>query len=406
MSKLFIEDLSCKGKRVLMRVDFNVPLDDQGRVTDQTRIAASLPSIRYVLEKGGSLVLMSHLGRPKGKPSPEFSLAPVASLLSSLLKQPVAFASDCRGKAVLAQVKSLLPGELLLLENLRFHRAEEYPEEDPSFAEELASFGDLYVNDAFGSSHRKHSSLYTVPRFFEGRAAAGYLLEKEIHFLGHNLKDPRRPFYALIGGAKVSTKLGVITSLLDKVDALLIGGGMAYTLLKAQGMHIGQSLCEETLLPQAREILLLAEQKGVPLHLPADFVVAKECSPTASYHYVERAEGIAHDYQGLDIGPKTIASFSHTLKDAALILWNGPVGVFEIPLFAKGTYAIAEAIAASSALTIVAGGDSIAALNATGLASTISHISTGGGATLEYIEYGTLPGIEALSEKKSLQNLA
>lgn len=395
MEKLFIEDLDVKGKKVLMRVDFNVPLDGEGNIMDGTRIEASLPSINYILNQGGSLILMSHLGRPRNAPSPALSLAPCAKMLSALIDRPVTMAPNCVGEDVKLLVDKLQPGDILLLENLRFHRAEEHPDEDPDFARILSSYGDCYVNDAFGTAHRKHSSTYTVAQYFPGKAAAGYLMENEIHFLGELFANPKRPFVALIGGAKISTKMGVIQTLLKKVDTLLIGGGMAYTFLKAQGKSIGNSIYEEELMQTAKECF----NGGDKIVLPLDFVVAEEVSETAPSKVVTVEEGIPAGYQGVDIGPKTVELFSQYLKKAATTLWNGPVGVYELESFAQGTLTIAEVIANSSAQSVVGGGDSIAALNETDLIDNITHVSTGGGASLEFLEKGTLPGIEVLSEK-------
>lgn len=399
MEKLFIEDLPIQGKKILMRVDFNVPLDGEGSITDATRIEAALPSIQYVLQQGGTLVLMSHLGRPKHTPSRDLSLAPVAKMLSALLNQPVPLAPSCVGHQVDQMVQNLKPGNALLLENLRFFRAEEFPDEDPHFAKKLSRYGDLYVNDAFGTAHRRHSSTYTVAQYFPNKAAAGYLLEKEMRFIGNALSNPKRPFYSLIGGAKISSKIGVLKTLLNKVDCLLIGGAMAYTFLKAQGVSIGSSFCEIELISAAKEILAIAKEKHLPLLLPLDYIIAKECSEDAETKIVDKEQGIPEGYEGFDIGPKTIRFFSDELKKAATLLWNGPVGVFECSNFSKGTESLAKAIAATSAVTIVGGGDSISALNQAGVADKISHVSTGGGATLEFIEFGTLPGIEALSDK-------
>lgn len=394
MKKLFIEDLNFAGKKVLMRVDFNVPLDNDLNVADDTRIVASLPSIRYVIDHGGALILMSHLGRPGNEPRPELSLAPVARVLSILLDKPVKMAPDCIGEEVQLEVDSLKPGEILLLENLRFHRAEEHPEEDTDFAKKLASYGDLYINDAFGTAHRKHSSTYTIARYFPGKAAAGYLLEKEILFLGEMLTHPQRPFYALIGGAKVSTKIGVIHSLLKKVDRLLIGGGMTYTFLKAKGIEIGDSLVEEEQVSLAGELL---KTYGDKIVLPIDSLAAKECSEDAPSQLFSLDKGISKGYQGLDIGPLTIVLFKKLLADGKTILWNGPLGVYELDHFAQGTLSIAKYIASLGVTTVVGGGDLIAAVKQAGVASQLTHISTGGGATLEFIEKSSLPGIDVLS---------
>jgi phosphoglycerate kinase len=396
MAKLFIEDLDVKGKKVLMRVDFNVPLDSDLNVADPTRIEASLPSIRYILEKEGSLILMSHLGRPHNTHNPELSLSPIAKALSSLLGQEVRMSPNCMGEKVQEEVDALRKSDILLLENLRFHRAEEHPEEDLAFAQELASFGDLYVNDAFGTAHRKHSSTFTVAGYFPGKAAAGYLLEKEIRFLGETLASPERPFFALIGGAKISTKIGAIRSLLKKVDRLIISGAMAYTFLKAKNFKTGNSLVEEAFVPLASELLKEYSEK---ILLPVDCVVAKECSEDTPSKVVSLASGIPDGYQGLDIGPDSLRLFCDALSAAKTVLWNGPFGVYEIDNFAKGTLALARFLAGLSATKVVGGGDLIAAVKKAGVSDQMTHISTGGGATLEYIEFGTLPGIEALSDK-------
>lgn len=396
--KLLISDLPIEGKKVLMRVDFNVPLDKEGNITDDTRISSALHSIKYVLEHGGSLVLMSHLGRPKGKVVEEYSLKPVAKLLSKMLGQEVIMAPDCVGEEVQKLSSTLEPKQVMLLENLRFHSAEEHPEEDPSFAKELAALGDLYVNDAFGTAHRSHSSTVEITKYFPGKAAAGFLLEKEMKFLGSALLNPQRPFYAIIGGAKISSKIGVLRTLLSKVDGLFIGGGMAYTFFKAQGIAVGDSLYEDDLIPEAQKVLQEAKERGVDLFLPTDNVVADRLSDDAATQVVETSEGIPQGEMGVDIGPHTIELFSSKLKNAKTVLWNGPLGVFEIAEFSKGTKAIARTLANIDAVTIVGGGDSTSAIHAVGYADRVSHISTGGGASLEYIEYGKLPAIEALTD--------
>lgn len=399
MAKLFIEDLPLQGKKVLMRVDFNVPLDGENNVADSMRIEAALPSIQYVLDQGGALILMSHLGRPRSEPNPDLSLSPVAKVLEALIERPVKMAPDCIGEKVRELAANLKSGEVLLLENLRFHRAETHPDEDPGFAKELANLADFYVNDAFGTAHRKHSSTYAITRFFPGKAAAGYLLEKEIRFLGETLEHPKRPFYALLGGAKISTKIGVVKSLLQKADRLLIGGGMAYTFLKARGHGIGNSLFEPEFLGLAKDLL---EEAGEKIILPRDALVAQECSEEAPIKLVDFSEeDIPEGYEGFDIGPKTIERFSQALSEAKTVLWNGPLGVYELERFAKGTHILAARIGDLAAATIVGGGDLIAALNQTGMSEKITHVSTGGGATLEYLEHGALPGIEALSEKSA-----
>lgn len=397
MEKLTIKDLDIAGKRVLVRVDFNVPISPSGDVVDTTRIVSSLSTIEYILQHNGIVILMSHLGRPKDTPDKNFSLKPVAKVLESLIKRPVKMAPDCIGSEVEDLVRNLKQGDILLLENLRFHRAETHPEEDPSFAKKLASLGDLYVNDAFGAAHRKHSSTYNIAQYFPNKAASGFLLEKEIFFLSQMLTKPNRPFYAIVGGAKISTKIGVMKALLKKVDCLLIGGGMSYTFLKAKGINIGNSLLEESLVKDAKDLLESYPEK---ILLPSDVVVAKSCKEGAETLIIDISkDGIPPGYEGLDIGPKTIKEFKNKLDLAKTILWNGPLGVYEIKDFAQGTYSIAKHLAVTDAITIVGGGDVIAAVNQAGVSKKISHISTGGGATLEYIEFGSLPGVDALSDK-------
>lgn len=398
MHKLLIKDLPIEGKKVLMRVDFNVPLDKQGRITDDTRISATLPSIRYVLDHGGALVLMSHLGRPKDQKVAELSLKPCAERLSRLLGRPVLMASDCVGNEVEKMVRALKPGQILMLENLRFHRGEEQPEKDEAFVSALAKLGDLYVNDAFGAAHRAHASTAAIAKFFQGKAAAGFLLEKEMNFIGA-LKHPKRPFCAIVGGSKLSTKYGVVEALMKKANTVLIGGGMAYTFLKAQGIPIGNSIHEDDFLEKARQLLEQSGKGWGRLVLPTDIVVAREVKEGADFKIIESAKGIPDGYEGVDIGPETVANFTGELLHAVTVLWNGPLGVYEIPAFSRGTNAIAHVLAQLKAVTIVGGGDSIAAIQAAGVTDKISHLSTGGGASLEYIEHGTLPGIEALSDR-------
>ncbi len=398
MSKLTVKDLDLADKRVLMRVDFNVPLDENQKITDDSRIRAALPTINYVMEKGGKLILMSHLGRPKGKAVPSLSLRPVAQHLSGLLDKPVAMAPDCIGPEVEEMVGSLKPGDVLLLENLRFHPGE--TANDREFARELAHLGDLYVNDAFGTAHRAHASTVGVTEFFS-LCAAGFLLEKEIRYLGDALSQPQRPFVAILGGAKISGKIDVVENLLGKVNSLLIGGGMAYTFFKAQGLEIGKSLLEAEKIDLAGETLRKAETLGVELLLPVDCVIADRFSNDANTRVVDR-DGILPDWEALDIGPKTIALFKEKIATARTIVWNGPMGVFEMDRFAVGTNAIAQALAEATqrgAVTIIGGGDTAAAVAKTGLQERMSHISTGGGASLEYLEGKTLPGIAALTEK-------
>lgn len=390
-----LSNLPVEGKKVLMRVDFNVPINDEGVITDDTRLQATIPSIEYVLNQGGALILMSHLGRPKGKES-SLSLAPIAEKLGSLLQKKIIMASDCVEEEVEKLAKNLVPGQILLLENLRFHKGEEKPEEEPDFAEKLSRLGDCYVNDAFGTAHRAHSSTALIASFFPGRCAAGFLLEKEVHFFNTILKKAAYPFMAIVGGAKVSTKIGVLKALFHKVDKLFIGGGMAYTFLKAKGMEIGNSLFEEKSQEAVEGLLALEKKHPGKLFFPIDFVVTQKIQEGAESKVVTVEEGIPSGYEGVDMGPATLAFFIKELSAAKTIFWNGPVGVFEWPPFDKGTNALAQALAKMSATTIVGGGDSVAAVQQAKLAPYFSHISTGGGASLEYIEYGTLPGITAL----------
>jgi phosphoglycerate kinase len=398
--KLSLKDLDVKGKKILMRVDFNVPLDKRGIITDDTRIRASLPSIEYVLDHGGSVILMSHLGRPKEKKAPEFSLAPCAKQLSELLQRPVQMAPDCVGPEVEKLAQNLKPGQVLLLENLRFHKGEEHPEQAPEFAKQLAKLGDVYVDDAFGTAHRAHASTFEVPKYFPDRAAAGFLMEKEIEFLEKLVLHPQRPFCAIIGGSKISTKIGLLRALLKKVDYLLIGGAMTYTFMKARGLSIGDSLYEPEFLEEAKSILAESKSGHAKLLLPVDHVITDNKDETHFTRIIEDKQGITKGFKGVDIGPRTIEVFFEALKEASTIFWNGPMGVFEVPKFATGTTAIAEILANSPATTIVGGGDSISALKNAGVEDQITHLSTGGGASLEYIELGTLPGIEVLTQVK------
>jgi phosphoglycerate kinase len=396
MPKLSLKDLSLKNKRVLMRVDFNVPLSKDGKITDDSRIIASLPSIQYILQQGASLILMSHLGRPKAKPEPEFSLAPCARRLSELLNNPVSLAPDSVGPEVEKMASHLRPGEVLLLENVRFHPGEETPEKEPDYVSRLAKLGDVYVNDAFGTAHREHASTAAIAKFFPGKAAAGFLMEKEIAQLAPLLKEPDRPFYALIGGAKISSKAGVIKNFLNQVDGIFLGGGMAFTFLKSQGISIGASLIEEAEIETARNIL---EKGGKKIHLPSDFVIADAFKNDAGRKIVSAKQGIPSGWIGMDIGPETIRDWKKELKAAKTVFWNGPLGVFEMPRFAEGTRALAKELAESAAKTIIGGGDSVAAIQEMGLKDRFSHLSTGGGASLEFLELGRLPGIDALSDK-------
>lgn len=394
MSKLGIKDVVVADKRVLVRVDFNVPLTAEGQVSDDTRIVAALPTIRYLVDQQAKVILMSHLGRPKGKIDPKFSLQPVAARLSELLELPVAFAADCVGEVAQAAVAKLAAGEVLLLENLRFHAAEEKNEAE--FAEQLAKLGDIYVNDAFGTAHRAHASTEGVTQYLQP-AACGFLLEKEIKFLGEALANPARPFVAILGGAKVSDKIAVVQNLLSKVDSLLIGGGMANTFLVAQGKQLGKSLVETERVTLAKELLEQATRQGVQLHLPIDAVVAPSLDSESAQ--VVSIDAVPAEAMVLDIGPATRKHFAALLTDAKLIVWNGPMGVFERANFAAGTRSLAEAIANTQAISIVGGGDSAAAIAQAGLADAITHISTGGGASLEFLEGKELPGVAALTER-------
>jgi len=415
MNKLTIKDLDVQGKRVLMRVDFNVPIKD-GVVTDDTRIVAALPSINYVLENGGSLVLMSHCGRPKGKKNPEFTLKPAADRLAQLVTAKVTLAPDVVGPEVRTLVDGLKAGEILLLENVRFYAEEEgkakladdateeqvaaakaeMKVKQDAFAKELASYGDVYVSDAFGTAHRAHASMVGVTKYIE-QCAAGFLLEKEIEYLGNALENPKRPFVAIIGGAKISGKIDVVTNLMDKCDAILIGGGMAYTFYKAMGKAIGGSLVEEDKIELAGEILKQAEAKGVKLLLPIDNKVADAFSAEANTQIV--GDSIEDGWMALDIGPKTIELYCSEVAGAKTVVWNGPMGCFEMAPFADGTFSVCEAVAKSDSISIIGGGDSVAAVNLSGVADQMSHVSTGGGASLEFMEGKQLPGIVALTDK-------
>lgn len=393
MDKKTVRDLDVAGKKVLVRVDFNVPLNDKGEITDDTRITASLPTIQYLLEQKAAVILMAHLGRPKGQVKPELSLAPVAKHLGKLLGKKILFAPDCVGEAAQAAASKLKPGHILLLENLRFHKEEE--KNDMEFAEKLASLADLYVNDGFGVSHRAHASVEGVTHFLP--AAAGFLLEKEIQYVGQAVTNPLHPFVAIIGGAKVSDKIGVISNLLDKVDTLLIGGGMANTFLAAQGYKMGKSLVEEDKLDLAKELLAKAKKNKVNMLLPTDLVMAAAFAPDAE-HVTEKVKNLNQAYMALDIGAETSKAYAEALADAKMIVWNGPMGVFEMDAFCKGTEAVAKAVAKSRSTSIVGGGDSVAAIEKLGLAKRITHISTGGGASLEYLEGKVLPGVAALDD--------
>ena len=389
-NKKTIRDIDVKGKRVLVRVDFNVPVKE-GKVGDDTRIRAALPTLEYLLEHDAALILCSHLGRPKGQPLPEYSLKPVAGHLASLLGKPVAFVEDCIGPKAEEAAKALKPGDMLLLENTRYHAGE--TKNDPEISKGLAALADVYVNDAFGSAHRAHSSTTGVAEFLP--AVSGFLLEKEIKYLGQAVANPEKPFVAILGGAKISDKIGVIKNLLTKADSILIGGGMANTFFKAEGYPVADSLVEDDALDTAKEILAEA---GIKFRLPVDVVVADKFEADAA-HKTMATGPIPEGWRILDIGPETVAHFSKIISEAKTVVWNGPMGVFEFPEFAKGTFAIAQAAAESDAVTIVGGGESVAAVKQSGLADKITHISTGGGASLEMLEGLTLPGVAALQDK-------
>jgi len=394
MSKKTLRDVDVKGKRVLVRVDFNVPQDDKLKITDDSRIVGALPTIEYLMRHGAKVVLCSHLGRPKGEFKSKYSLAPAAKRLSELLGKPVTMCKDVIGPDADAVVAGLEAGEVCLLENLRFHNEEE--KNDPEFAKKLASYGEIYVNDAFGTAHRAHASTEGVTHYLP--AVSGFLIEKELKFLGKALEDPERPFVAILGGAKISDKIGVINNLLEKVDVLIIGGGMAYTFQKAMGGEVGKSLLEADKVDYAREMMEKAKKKGVKLLLPIDTLAADSFANEAKTLVVKTGE-IPADYQGLDIGPETIKVFTEAIRSARTVVWNGPMGVFEFPNFAKGTRAVAQAMAKSKGTTIVGGGDSAAAVVQMGFGDKISHISTGGGASLEFLEGLVLPGVAALNDK-------
>lgn len=394
MNKKMIRDVDVKGKRVLMRVDFNVPMNENGEIVDDKRITAALPSIEYLIENEAKVILMSHFGRPKGQVVESMRMDPIAAHLAKLLDKPVKKLDDCIGEEVQNAVNKMKNGDVILLENVRFHQEEEA--NDQAFAKQLAALGDVYVNDAFGTSHRAHASTAGVAQYLP--AAAGFLMEKELEFLGQAVNNPKRPFLAILGGAKVKDKIAVIESLLNKVDILIIGGGMAYTFLKAKGYEVGNSLLDKERVEFCRGIMQQAEAKNVKLLLPVDVVAAKEFAADAENKIVA-ADNIPGNWQGLDIGPKTISLFSEAINEAATVVWNGPMGVFEWPAFASGTNNIAEALAKSKAITIIGGGDSAAAVEQAGLAHEITHVSTGGGASLEFLEGKELPGVASLNDK-------
>lgn len=394
MNKKTIEDIDVQGKRVFVRVDFNVPMDEHKQITDDTRVRAAVPTIKYLMEKGAKVILASHLGRPKGQVNEKYSLAPVAAHLSKLLNKQVVMATDCIGAAVQSTVAQLQAGDVVLLENVRFYAEEEKNVE--SFAKELASLADIYVNDAFGTAHRAHASTAGIAKFLP--AVAGYLMQKEIEFMGKALQNPDRPFVAIIGGAKVSDKIGVIENLLTKVDTLIIGGGMANTFMKANGLNVGKSLVEEEKLELAQNLISLAETQGVNLLLPVDVVAAAAFAADAEHKNISVAD-IPAEWMALDIGVETAKMYAEAISEAKTVIWNGPMGVTEMEPYAQGTMAVAKALASIQATTIVGGGDSVAALEKTGLSAKMTHISTGGGASLEFLEGKELPGVVALNDK-------
>ncbi len=394
MNKKTVKDIDLKGKKVFVRCDFNVPMDEHQNITDNTRIKAALPTIKYLLEQNCKIILASHLGRPKGEVKPEFSLKPVAKELSKLLGKDIIMANDVIGEDATSKAENLKEGEIMLLENVRFHREE--TDNDPEFAKKLASMAEIFVNDAFGTAHRAHASTTGIADYIPG--VAGFLIEKELKFLGNAINNPERPFVAILGGAKVSDKIGVIDSLLDKVDTLMIGGGMAYTFFKAQGYNVGNSLCEVEKTDLALEEMKKAKAKGVKLLLPIDTKIGKEFKPDTESKTVAWTE-IPDEWEGFDIGEKTIEMFKKELQNAKTVIWNGPLGLFEFDQFAIGTNEIAKTLADLDATTIIGGGDSAAAVTKAGLADKMTHISTGGGASLEFLEGKKLPGIECLQDK-------
>ena len=394
MSKKTVKDIDLRGKKVFVRCDFNVPMDENQNITDNRRIVAALPTIKYLIEQNCKIILASHLGRPKGEFKPEFSLAPVAKELSKLLGQEVLMAKDVIGESAKTLAANLQEGQVMLLENVRFHREE--TDNDPEFAKELASMAEVFVNDAFGTAHRAHASTEGISHYLP--SVSGFLIEKELKFLGDALNNPERPFVAILGGAKVSDKIGVIDSLLEKVDTLMIGGGMAYTFFKAQGYEVGNSLCEPDKCDLALSLMNKAKEKGVKFLLPIDTKIGKEFKPDTESKTVAWTE-IPEGWEGFDIGEKTIEMFKNELKSAKTVVWNGPLGLFEFDQFAIGTNAIAHALAELDATTIIGGGDSAAAVEKAGLADKMTHISTGGGASLEFLEGKKLPGIECLQDK-------
>ncbi len=394
MNKKTIKDIELKNKKVLVRCDFNVPMDPEKNITDNTRIVAAIPTIKYLLENNCAIILCSHLGRPKGEVKPEFSLKPVAKELSKLLNQEIIMANDVIGEDAKEKAKNLQQGQIMLLENVRFHKEE--TDNDAEFSKQLASMAEIYVNDAFGAAHRAHASTAGVAEYLP--AVSGFLIEKELKFLGNALNNPERPFVAIMGGAKVSDKIGVIDSLIEKVDTLIIGGGMAYTFFKAQGYEVGNSICENDKLDLAKQAMKKAEEKGVKLMLPIDTKIGKEFKPDTESKTVSWTE-IPEGWEGFDIGEKSIKMFEEEIRKAKTVVWNGPLGLFEFDQFAIGTNSIAKVLSEIDATTIIGGGDSAAAVRKAGLEDTMTHISTGGGASLEFLEGKKLPGIECLMQQ-------
>ncbi|MBX9924430.1 MAG: phosphoglycerate kinase [Rhabdochlamydiaceae bacterium] len=400
MAVLSLTDLNLFHKKVLVRVELNVPLNEDGSIADLMRISESIPTLRFLLEKEASIVLLSHFGKPEGKRGKKYSLKPFQKVLSEMLGQEVLFEEDVLGKETKKRIENLKPKEILLLENLRFYPAEEHPEIDPSFAQTLASYGDIYINDAFGGCHRKHSSITSLPKAFPKAAAAGFLVEKEIQALRPLYSNPEQPFHAIIGGSKVSSKLKILESLIEKVQVLYIGGGMAFTFLKALGHSIGKSILEPDLLPAARSLIEQCEKKGITLFLPQDIVIADSFSAQATKKIINTNEkAVPENWQGMDIGPKTLIEWEKSLTKAKTIFWNGPVGVFEWAAFSKGTFSLAKFLSKLPSYRVVGGGDSASAIHQLGIDEKFTYISTGGGASLEFLEQGTLPGIAALTQK-------
>ncbi len=400
MPKLTLKDLPLNGKKVLIRVDFNVPLNKDGTIADETRIREAIPTIQKALQEGAAVILMSHLGRPQSKQDIQFSLGICAKKLSQLIAAPVLFATDCIGKEVDKMIHDLKGGQVLLLENLRFYPAEENPSLDPNFAKEIAKGIDYYVNDAFAAAHRPHSSIAMIEHYFPGKAAMGLLMEKEVRFLNPLLENPPHPFYLILGGAKVSSKMGVLKALLGHVDAFFIGGGMGLAFLKVQGQETGSSLIEAAFLEEARTFMQRAREKKIPIYLPVDLVIADQFRNDATYKTLVLPTPVPSGWRGMDIGEATVQVWCEHLQKASTIFWNGPLGVYEFPHFAKGTEGVAHFLSNLKATTIIGGGDSVAAIQKIGLGEKFTHLSTGGGASLEYLEKGHLPGIDALSNKK------